>query len=132
MCNTTPPTPLEQAQARIVELERELDAANAAHLDTIIERDALKQENQLLRAENVNLSMAHGPGNHTDWMLTRASKYEQLHKDLEKMRQERDALLAVAEKADALVKQMLPECEACGTPCESYMLARMYQEAHHG
>ena len=62
------------------------------------ENSALCQENQLLRAENANLSMAHGPGNHTDWMLTRASKYEQLHKDLEQLRQDRDRLSGVVEK----------------------------------
>lgn len=63
------------------------------------ENAELRQENQLLRAENANLSMAHGPGNHTDWMLTRASKYEQLHKDLETLRQERDRMATALEKA---------------------------------
>ena len=63
------------------------------------ENAELRQESQLLRAENANLSMAHGPGNHTDWMLTRASKYEQLHKDLESLRQDRDRLAAALQKA---------------------------------
>jgi len=89
------------------------------------ENAALRQDNMAFRAENANLSMAHGPGNHTDWMLTRASKYEQLHKDLDALRQDRDRLAGLVEKADMLAREVKTGAK------REWAAYKKYQEARH-
>lgn len=56
---------------------------------------------------------------------------ESLLAEVEQLRQDRDRLAGIVEKADELAKHQIRECEACSNPCMAYGLARMYQEARH-
>lgn len=112
---------IKRLKAEESELRQRLESSQQDHLDTIIERDALRQDRD--RLEKIK-----------DEIIQERDVAERA---LELVRQDRDRLTGIVKKADALATDVLSNCEDCCERCEECVFAtavqkaNVYQEASH-